>query len=267
MISVIVCFYNEIDYIKLTLDSLQKQKFSNLEIILIDDFSNYELKLKSICNSYKTLNINLVRNNKNFGLARSRNIGLEIAKGKYISFLDSDDEYFPEKLIKQHNSIEKGNYDLVYSKELVKINNNFYERFCNRRFELEILLRDQYINLNTLLISKKFLDKFKLSFNNSELSRFGEDLEFLIELRKNTNNYFFIDEFVSISRRRKNNHRNYKAIWKEFEKLENLFSNYLYDKTLFNFQSIIYEKIKLLNLKKNIAYILASNKKKIYYKF
>ena len=267
MITVIICFYDEIDFIHLSLQSLQKQNFDDLEIILVDDSSNYEAQLKSICNSFKNLNIIYLRNEKNIGLARSRNKGLENAKGDYISFLDSDDEYLPDKLNKQYENIKRGKFDIVYCKELVKLENNLFERDCNRRFDLEILIKDQYINLNTLLISKKILNKYKISFNNDELSRYGEDLEFLIELRKNTNNIQFIDEFLTISRRRPNNHRNYKMIWKEFEKLEKLFSDYLDDKSLIEYKKIIKQKIAVVTLKKNIAYILSDNKEKFINNF
>lgn len=267
MISVIICFYDEIDYVDLSLNSLQKQNFVDFEIIFVDDFSRYEEKLKSILNSFDSLNITYFRNEKNIGLAKSRNKGLEMAKGDYISFLDSDDEYFPDKLKKQYQYIKKGKFDIVYSKELVKSGNNFFKRDCNRKFDLEILIQNQYINLNTLLISKKLLNKYKIKFNSDEFSRYGEDLEFLIELRKNTSNIYFIDEFLTISRRRPNNHRNYKAIWKEFEKLEKLFSDYLYDKKLHKYEKIIKQKIKVVTLKKNIAYILSNNKKKFINNF
>ena len=245
-----------------------KNKMSMIwKLVLVDDFSNYEAQLKSICNSFRSLNIIYLRNEKNIGLARSRNKGLENSTGDYISFLDSDDEYLPDKLKKQYEYLKKGKFDIVYCKELVKSENYLFERDCNRNFDLEILIKDQYINLNTLLISKKILNKYKISFNNDELSRYGEDLEFLIELRKNTNNIYFIDEFLTISRRRSNNHRNYKMIWKEFEKLEKLFSDYLYDKDLVEYKKIIKQKITVVTLKKNIAYILSNNKKKFINNF
>ena len=55
---------------------------------------------------------------------------------------------------------------------------------------------------------------------------------------------------MTISRRRSNNHRNYKMIWKEFEKLEKLFSDYLYDKDLVEYKKIIKQKITVVTLKK-----------------
>ena len=260
MISTIICFYNEINYIKLTLESLRSQNFKNLEIILIDDCSQHSSQLNKICESFQDLKIVYHRNNLNIGLARSRNIGLDLSKGDYICFLDSDDEYLPKKLSLQYLTINKNKYDIVYSKELVKKNDNYFYRECNRKFELSILLQDQFINLNTLLISKKFLDDNNILFNKDELSRYGEDLEFLIKIKIHTNSIYFIDEFLSISRRRQDNHRNYKKIWNEFEKLDLMFNNFLEDKSLNPYHSIIKRKIINIKIKKSVAYVLANKK-------
>ena len=262
MISTIICFYNEINYIKLTLESLRRQNFKNLEIILIDDCSQYGSQLIKICELFKDLKIIYYRNNSNIGLARSRNIGLDLSKGEYICFLDSDDEYLPKKLSSQYLVINKKKFDIVYSKELVEKNNSYFYRECNRKFELSILLQDQFINLNTLLISRKFLKDNNILFNNDELSRYGEDLEFLIKIKIHTNNIYFIDEFQTISRRRPDNHRNYKKIWNEFEKLDLMFNKFLEDKAFNLYHSIIKRKIINIKLKKSIAYILANKKDK-----
>ena len=260
MISIIICFYNEIDYIRLALDSIFKQEYSDLDIILIDDNSKFESELIKIIQEFQNLKIKYYRNDKNIGLARSRNVGLKLAQGEYISFLDSDDEYLPNKLSTEHKIIKKNNHDVVYCKELIKKNNFYYYREANRDFELSILLQDQFINLNTLLISKKFLDKFKIYFNDDELSRYGEDLEFLIKIRVCTSKIYFANEFLTISRRRPNNHRNYKMIWKEFEKLDFMFSQYLNSDIFFSYKDIIKIKITSIRFKKSISYILGGKK-------
>lgn len=267
MISTIICFYNEIDYIKLTLESLRSQNFDELEVIVIDDASKFKNKLIEICESFKDIKIVYHRNNTNIGLARSRNIGLALSKGDYICFLDSDDEYLPRKLSLQHIEIKEKNSDVIYAKELIKNKNNYFYRECNRKFELSILLQDQFINLNTLLISKKFLKDNNILFKEDDLSRYGEDLEFLIKIKLHTNNIHFINEFLTISRRRKDNHRNYKKIWNEFEKLDFMFNSFLDNKVFDSYKKIIQKKITNIKLKKNVAYILANKKGKFIRNF
>ena len=90
-ISVIVPIYNNEQYLKTCLDSLVNQSLNDIEIILIDDCSTD--------NSYKIAqeyndnysNIKLYKNNQNYGQGKTRNIGLDIATGEYIGFIDSDD--------------------------------------------------------------------------------------------------------------------------------------------------------------------------------
>lgn len=94
LVSFIIATYNSADYICDTLRSILKQKYDDIEIIVIDDCSidnTYEL----LVNNFKDKFV-YHRNSKNMGPAFSRNIGLGFAKGKYIGLLDSDDILYDE---------------------------------------------------------------------------------------------------------------------------------------------------------------------------
>lgn len=96
-ISVIIPVYNVEKYLKQCLDSVISQSYSNLEIILINDGSN-DSSL-SICREYEIIDERVVViNKKNGGLSDARNVGLDIATGNYIFFLDSDD-FLDKKLL------------------------------------------------------------------------------------------------------------------------------------------------------------------------
>lgn len=90
LISVIVPFYNDALYANRCIDSILSQSFSDFEIILIDDASKdgtYE-----ILDSYSDFdNVTVVHNEINRGLSFNRNLGVKIARGIYISFIDGDD--------------------------------------------------------------------------------------------------------------------------------------------------------------------------------
>ncbi len=90
LISVIVPVYNVQKYVARCLDSLILQTYSNLEIILIDDGSK-DNSLKILREYEKKDNRIKVLTQKNEGVSKTRNKGIALSKGEYISFIDSDD--------------------------------------------------------------------------------------------------------------------------------------------------------------------------------
>mgnify|MGYP000414204018 CR=1 FL=1 len=106
MISVIVPVYNVEEYLEECLDSIQKQTYTNIEVILVNDGSTDGSK--EICEWYceKDSRFKLV-NQENKGLSGARNRGMAESKGQFISFVDSDDvlkEDMLEQLMKQMTS-------------------------------------------------------------------------------------------------------------------------------------------------------------------
>lgn len=90
LISVIVPVYNVERYIRRCLDSILRQTYPNIEIIIINDGSTDASG--EICRQYETEYKNiLVIHQKNMGVSSARNKGLDIAKGEYIGFIDGDD--------------------------------------------------------------------------------------------------------------------------------------------------------------------------------
>lgn len=90
LISVIVPVYNVAKYLDVCIASIQKQTYTNLEILLIDDGSTDESG--SICDRYALEDKRIrVIHQKNEGLSTARNKGVSACKGEYIAFIDSDD--------------------------------------------------------------------------------------------------------------------------------------------------------------------------------
>lgn len=89
-ISVIIPIYNVAPYLEECVDSVLRQTYTDFECILVDDGSTDECP--AICDRYALLDPRVVVvHKKNGGLSDARNAGLEIARGKYIEFLDGDD--------------------------------------------------------------------------------------------------------------------------------------------------------------------------------
>ena len=105
-ISVIVPVYNAESTLKKCIDSILVQDFTDFEVILIDDGSQDESL--QICEDFaKKDNRVIVVHKENGGVSSARNYGLEIAKGKWVTFIDSDDYVDDELLEKVNDAIEK----------------------------------------------------------------------------------------------------------------------------------------------------------------
>lgn len=111
MISVIVPIYNVEAYLEECINSILKQSYRNLEIILIDDGSPDNCSV--LCDAWAEKDSRIrVIHKSNGGLSDARNAGLEVATGDYIAFVDSDDWILPEMYEKMLFTIKKENADI-----------------------------------------------------------------------------------------------------------------------------------------------------------
>ncbi|SNU06257.1 Glycosyl transferase family 2 [Lachnospiraceae bacterium] len=142
-ISIIVPNYNCSSYIRKCLKSIFKQNFSDYELIIIDDGSDdgSELAINEVLSDCKDVKFKFIKQyNQNAAVARNR--GLEIAKGEFVLFLDSDDELYDENTLQKiyddsfGTELLMGNYCLVdkssntighyeIDNNILKINNKY----------------------------------------------------------------------------------------------------------------------------------------------
>lgn len=105
-VSVITPLYNRADYIPQIVTTLGRQTFTDLELIIVDDGSKDDPRA-AIENVKAAFPIRLIRCDHNAGAASARNSGIDVARGRYVAFLDSDDAWAPEKLLRQFQQVEK----------------------------------------------------------------------------------------------------------------------------------------------------------------
>lgn len=104
-ISVVMPAYNAEKYVAEAIDSILAQTFSDFEFIIINDASTDSTK--EIIESYKDPRIKLINNEQNQGVAKSLNIGLAAACGKYIARMDADDISLPQRFQTQFDFMEQ----------------------------------------------------------------------------------------------------------------------------------------------------------------
>lgn len=117
-ISIIVPVYKVEQYINKCVDSILNQTFKDFEVILIDDGSPDNCG--KICDEYANKDERIkVIHKKNGGLSSARNAGLDIAKGEYIGFVDSDDYIEPDMYEILYNLSENNECDIVSCSSII----------------------------------------------------------------------------------------------------------------------------------------------------
>lgn len=122
LISVIIPCYNRSDVISRAVRSVFAQTYSNLEIIVVDDASENREKLELVLGENNDTRLRVIHHSENQGGAAARNTGVAHAKGEFVAFLDSDDEWLPTKLEKQFElaSEQKNENWLIYCQSVVQ---------------------------------------------------------------------------------------------------------------------------------------------------
>ena len=100
LVSVIIPCYNRAAIVGQAIRSVQQQSFRDWELVIVDDGSSDDLDAELAAYSQDE-RIRLVRHPKNLGEPAARNTGISAALGRFIAFLDSDDEWLPTKLERQ----------------------------------------------------------------------------------------------------------------------------------------------------------------------
>jgi len=178
MISIVIPTFNREKVIERCIESILKQTYKDIEIIIVDDNSqdNTEEVVKNI-NSDK---IKYYKLKENKGACYARNYGIKVSNGEYIAFQDSDDEWLIEKLEKQLNYLLLNNLDIVSCK-IKRIKKDSTSVFpSNIKVSLESLYLENAISTQTILGKKECFNDIK--FDNN-LPRY-QDWDLVINLAK-----------------------------------------------------------------------------------
>lgn len=200
IISIITPVYNAEEYLPKCIESILEQNFKAFELILIDDGS--QDCSRNICEEYASLTnkIQFIHKN-NGGVSLARNKGIEIARGKYITFIDADDYvkkdylsslYEAFQLIPNENGLVIQGYTRFHEKEIVSIK-RLEEKLYSLECEKEIF-HDLALHLLGYpwgkLYNADIINRYNLAFPTGV--NYGEDLIFML-------NYLVHIDFISSS--------------------------------------------------------------------
>jgi len=245
LISVIVPVYNVEPYLKRCLDSILSQTYKNLEIILINDGSTDNSG--EICEEYskKDKRIRLIHQ-INKGAASARNVGLNIVKGSYITFVDSDDYIECDMLEKLYDNrvpegfVGNGSIIIYKNKQKIVKSKKYYKLEKNKALQYyltesanwgAIKALDFFIgnSLNNKLFDAKLFKKLRL---DTKL-RMAEDMDCIVKILLNSKEivllpyakYYYIHQNSNSTTSKKFN-INYMDFLKVKFRIEKLVSKY-----------------------------------------
>lgn len=113
LVSIIVRTCGRPSYLRETLISLRNQTYKNIEVVIVEDGKNISEKM--IENEFSDLNIIYKATDEKVGRSAVGNIGMDLASGKYLNFLDDDDLFYPDHVQVLVKELEENNFDIVYS--------------------------------------------------------------------------------------------------------------------------------------------------------
>jgi len=197
LVSIIMPVYNGEKYIKEAIDSVINQTYKNWELIIVNDGSKdntekiiksyYDKRIKYFCQ-------------ENRGVSAARNKALELAKGKYVTFLDSDD-YLPPNSIKARVEYLEKNPDIdivdgvvvVKDEKLNKTLRKYIPYYTGKLLPELLKLNDRVFFNVSYMIKKEKIENIKFNENMTHV----EDLLFFIETAfKYGLNYSFVEDEV-----------------------------------------------------------------------
>lgn len=188
LVSVMMPAYNTEKYIGAAIESVLAQTYENWELIIVDDGSTD--RTYEVAESYNDPRIKLVRHEHNAGLGKARNTALRLARGKWATWLDSDDVMLPQRL---ERLLEEADSEDIFVGDLLtlcegKDGELVPERVADVPWLLKgkdkaIVTVDQYLRAGAPGVQQMFPMKpvidNSLSFGDIQ---FGEDLDFRLQL-------------------------------------------------------------------------------------
>jgi glycosyltransferase involved in cell wall biosynthesis len=182
-ISVIMPVYNVERYVAESIGSILNQSFRDFELIIIDDGSTDSTG--SIIRSFHDNRIRIISNQTNKGNYRCRNLGLKLAKGKYVCVMDGDDIALQERLKTQYKFMEEHSKYAIVGSDIEffsEIGTSVFSRLRNKERIKVFLLKDNCSTHPSIMIRRSFIEKSYIRYN--EQYEYAADYNLMVKVSR-----------------------------------------------------------------------------------
>lgn len=229
--SIIIPTYNRSEKLKNTITSVLNQTFEDFELLIMDDGSTDDTE--TVVKSFNDSRVLYTWESNSRGPATPRNRGIKIAKGQWISFLDADDLWYPQRLMIVFNSIKKfPNSDVFCHNEMLhnwdsKIKSPIFYGPFTKNFYENLLKRGNCLSTSATTIRNSLINKYNIEFNISEDYVIVEDYDFWLKLAFHNAYFYFIPDVLGeyVIQNDNISHDNYKSYKSE----KNVLKNHVYN--------------------------------------
>lgn len=164
LVSVIMPAYNAGVFIEEAIRSVMAQTVADWELLVLDDGSSDDTRIIAQDLAREDSRIRLMPNERNMGVSRTRNRGLDLCRGEYVAFLDSDDIWYPQKLETQLAVMQETGADLSYCAYAIvdaageKCRGDY---LVPSTVGLDDLLKQNVIGCSTVMLSEAVAEKYR----------------------------------------------------------------------------------------------------------
>tara|TARA_E500000331_G_scaffold82453_1_gene78228 strand:- start:192 stop:1115 length:924 start_codon:yes stop_codon:yes gene_type:complete len=194
--SVVIPTFNHASFLEKALKSVFQQSFKNFEVLVIDNYSTDHTS--KVVNSFRGIKYKKIHNKG--VIAKSRNLGIKLSKGKWIAFLDADDYWLKNKLKIIYKLIrERKFFDLVcHSEWILNFNNHKKKLWCygpyTKNFYKDLLIYGNRISTSASVVNSNFIKSRNIFFDEKKNYVTSEDYSFFLNIAQNNGVFSFLNK-------------------------------------------------------------------------
>ena len=199
LITIVIPTYNNDLLLQKSISSVVNQTFDNFELLIIDNHSTD--KTSEIISEFNDARISHIKISNNGVISKSRNLGIKLAQGEWIAFLDSDDIWYPKRLEKISKFCTKQyDFDVITTNEYKVFDKSsnrqklFYGLKSNNKYK-SLLIYGNRLSPSATVVRKSFLEKHSLYFRENKDFITVEDYDFWLMLAFNNAKFLFLKSF------------------------------------------------------------------------
>lgn len=197
-VSVIISLYNYQDYINKAVDSVLKNGFSSIEIVIVNDCSTDNSLSKVLPYLETTHKFTIIDKFENTGLVETRNLGIDLCVGEFVFILDADNEIYTDCIEKHYRTLVNTNMIACYGEiDCIDESGSLVRKVSNQEFDINKLKKYNYIDAMAMFNKSKLIEIGKY---DTEIIKHGigwEDYELWLRIGNLGLEVAFIKESLS----------------------------------------------------------------------